>query len=309
MQTFISVVTTLYKSANYLERFVQLCERAFSELECVNCEIIMVNDGSPDNSLEKALELKEEYPNIVVVDLSRNFGHHYALWAGLSISKGEYIFTIDCDLEVSPLCLVNFMNRMKSGTNIDVVYGIQEVRKGHIVERLGGALFYSIFNKISGIQMPKNVLTENLMNRKYIDSLLKLGDKSLFLAGMYQWVGFNQVPLIVTKGLREGKSTYTLKKRIALTFQAITSFSSYPLIVLLNVGFLITTLSFIWGIGFIIYRVFNPDIVLLGFTSLFVLILFSLGIIVFSLGVIGLYIDRIFTQTKNRPTYIIREIY
>lgn len=309
MQKSISIVTALYRSENYLEKFVTLCEEALQEIHCTDYEIIMVNDGSPDNSLQKALELKQKNPKIRVVELSRNFGHHYALMAGLETADKELVFTIDCDLEISPISLVDFVEKYNKTPDVDVVYGVQEERKGNFVERVGGEVFYFIFEKIGGIKIPKNILTERLMNRKYLNALIEMGDRNLFLAGMFHYVGFRQVPLTIKKGLREEKSTYTLGKRISLAFVAITSFSSYPLTLLLRVGLGITFFSFAIAIGFIVYKIFNPEYVLIGFTSLIVAIFISLGIIIFSLGLLGLYIDRIFTQTKNRQRYIIRKIY
>lgn len=309
MQKSISIVTALYRSENYLEKFVSLCEEALQKIHCTDYEIIMVNDGSPDNSLEKAIALKEKNKNIKVVELSRNFGHHYALMAGLETAEKELVFTIDCDLEISPLSLIDFVKKYEEHSDIDVVYGVQEQRKGNFVERIGGEVFYFIFEKIGGIKIPKNILTERLMNRKYLNALIEMGDRNLFLAGMFHYVGFRQVPLTIKKGLREEKSTYTLGKRISLAFVAITSFSSYPLTLLLRMGMLITLLSFSIALGFVVYKIFNPEYVLIGFTSLIVAIFISLGIIIFSLGLLGLYIDRIFTQTKNRQRYIIRKIY
>lgn len=309
MQKSISIVTALYRSENYLEKFVSLCEEALQKIQCTDYEIIMVNDGSPDNSLEKAIALKEKNKNIKVVELSRNFGHHYALMAGLETAEKELVFTIDCDLEISPLSLIDFVKKYEEHSDIDVVYGVQEQRKGNFVERIGGEVFYFIFEKIGGIKIPKNILTERLMNRKYLNALIEMGDRNLFLAGMFHYVGFRQIPLAIKKGLREEKSTYTLGKRISLAFVAITSFSSYPLTLLLRIGMVITLFSFSIALGFVVYKIFNPEYVLMGFTSLIVAIFISLGIIIFSLGLLGLYIDRIFNQTKNRQRYIIRKIY
>lgn len=309
MTKSISIVTTMYRSMNYLERFVALCEEALKEIHCTDYEIIMVNDGSPDDSLQKAIELQQKHLKIKVVELSRNFGHHYALMAGIETAEKDLIFTIDCDLEIPPTALVQFVKKYNETPNIDVVYGVQTKRKGNFVERVGGSVFYFLFEKIGGIKLPKNILTENLMSREYILALREMGDKNLFLAGMFHWVGFRQVPLEIGKGQREEKSTYTFGKRLNLALMAITSFSSYPLILLLRMGLFITIASFSIAIGFVIYKLFNPAFVLTGFTSLIVAILMSLGIIIFSIGILGLYLDRIFTQTKDRPRYIIRKIY
>ena len=304
----LSIVTTLYRSERFLEKFVSQCESAMAEIKCENYEILFVNDGSPDNSLAKVLQLKQTNNHIVAVDLSRNFGHHYAIMAGLNCASGDYVFLIDCDLEVPPTQIPTFYNKFQD-ENCDVVYGVQEIRKGSFIERTIGGLFYNFFNSLTDTRIPENLLTERLMSRRYVNELIKMGDKNIFMAGMMQWVGFKQVPINIKKGQREGKSTYTLGKRIALSMQAITSFSSYPLVVLFKFGFFISAISIVTGLYFLIYKLINPEIVLSGFTFLIVALLFSVGIIVSSLGILGIYIDKLFNQTKNRPTFIVKEIY
>ena len=142
----ISIVTTLYKSERFLDKFVAQCESAMSEIKCESYEIIFVNDGSPDNSLGTVLKLKESNNNIVAVDLSRNFGHHYAIMAGLTYSTGDTVFLIDCDLEVPPTQIPVFYNKFNDEKRCDVVFGVQETRKGSFIERTVGGLFYNFFN-------------------------------------------------------------------------------------------------------------------------------------------------------------------
>jgi putative glycosyltransferase len=305
----LSIVTTLYKSERFLDSFVAQCQVAMAEIKCDNYEILFVNDGSPDNSLQKVLKIKETNNRIVAVDLSRNFGHHYAIMAGLNSASGDYIFLIDCDLEVPPTQIPTFYTKFMSTENCDVVFGVQEVRKGSFIERTVGGLFYNFFNSLTDTRIPENLLTERLMSRRYVDELIKMGDKNIFMAGMMQWIGFKQVPITIKKGQREGKSTYTLGKRISLSMQAITSFSSYPLVMLFKIGFFISVLSILTGVYFIVNKLINPEVVLSGFTFLIVALLFSVGIIVSSIGILGIYIDKLFNQTKNRQTFIVKDIY
>jgi len=305
----LSIVTTLYKSERFLDAFVAQCQEAMTAIKCDSYEIVFVNDGSPDKSLDKVLELKKANDNIVAVDLSRNFGHHYAIMAGLTYSTGDYVFLIDCDLEVPPTHIPTFYAKMNEEVNCDVIYGVQETRKGSFIERTVGGLFYGFFNRLTDTRIPENLLTERLMSRRYVDELIKMGDKNIFMAGMMQWVGFKQIPITIKKGQREGKSTYTLGKRISLSMQAITSFSSYPLIVLFKFGFFISALSVLTGIFFVVKKLINPEIVLSGFTFLIVALLFSVGVIISSLGILGIYIDKLFNQTKGRQTFIVKDIY
>jgi len=305
----LSIVTTLYKSERFLDAFVAQCQEAMAAIKCDSYEIVFVNDGSPDKSLDKVLELKNANDNIVAVDLSRNFGHHYAIMGGLTYSTGDYVFLIDCDLEVPPTHIPTFYAKMNEEVNCDVIYGVQETRKGSFIERTVGGLFYGFFNRLTDTRIPENLLTERLMSRRYVDELIKMGDKNIFMAGMMQWVGFKQIPITIKKGQREGKSTYTLGKRISLSMQAITSFSSYPLIVLFKFGFFISALSVLTGIFFVVKKLINPEIVLSGFTFLIVALLFSVGVIISSLGILGIYIDKLFNQTKGRQTFIVKDIY
>lgn len=305
----LSVITTLYKSQCFLDRFVSRMSEALHELGIDDYEIVAVNDGSPDRSLETMLRIKENDPHIVIVDLSRNFGHHYAMLAGLSVANGDFAFTIDCDLEVAPSVIKEFWNFHLQNPDADRVYGVQEKRKGGFIEKVGGRLFYRFFNSLSETQIPENILTESLMSRQFVQELVKMGDVNLFLGGMYSWLGFKQVPLVCPKGQRETKSTYSFGKRVALSLQAVTSFSAYPLRLLFIVGSILALLSFLFGLYIILRKIFMPEYVLMGYSSLILVILFSTGVIIMSLGVIGVYIEKLFNQTKNRQRFIIKTIY
>ena len=305
----LSIVTTLYMSNPFLERFVNSVIRAVQELNIEDYEIVAVNDGSPDCSLATILKLKETNPHIIVVNLSRNFGHHHALLAGMDVSKGDFVFTIDCDLEVNPYVLVDFWKYHLDHPDVDRIYGIQEKRKGGVVEKIGGSFFYKLFNLLSETKIPTNILTESLMTRQYIDELVKMGDANLFLAGMFSWVGFKQEPLVCKKIQRETESTYTFRKRVALSLQAITSFTAYPLRLMFLGGSCLTIICFFYILFLIIRKLIFPTYVLLGYTSMIVVLLFSTGLIVMSLGVLGIYIEKLFKQTKNRQRYIIKHIY
>lgn len=305
----LSVVTTLYKSQLFLGRFISKMSGALQELGIEDYEIVAVNDGSPDQSLETILKIKESDPHIVIVDLSRNFGHHYAMLAGLSVSKGDYVFTIDCDLEVDPAVFGEFWNAHMQNPDADRVYGVQEKRKGGFIENVGGRLFYRFFNSLSDTEIPENILTESLMSRQFVQELVTMGDVNLFLGGMYSWLGFKQIPIVCPKGQRETQSTYTFGKRVALSMQAVTSFSAYPLRLLFIVGSVLALLSFLFGIYVILRKLFRPEYVLMGYSSLILVILFSTGVIIMALGIIGVYIEKLFNQTKNRQRFIIKTIY
>ncbi len=301
-----SVVTTIYRSEQYLEEFVSQCLQVFSEWETTSFELVFVLDGITDNSLEWLLKKKEEVPQIVVVELSRNFGHHYALSAGMNQAQGKWIFLIDCDLETSPRILKQFQEEQKE-TQADVVYGIQKERKGSWVKSRLGSLFWKLFNFFSDVRVPTNVMTERLMSRHYLDQLNSLGDKNLFLGGMMYWVGFHQVGVELDKNSRK-QSTYSLVKRMDLMVQAISSFSAKPLFFLFYLGLLISLISLSYMGYLFISKVLYPDQILSGFTTLAAILLFSTGIVVLSLGILGLYLSKVFIQTQDRPLYIVKQI-
>jgi len=304
----LSVVTTLYKSERFVEEFYNRIIRVILELTN-NYEIVFVNDGSPDRSCEKVLSIRQKDSKVKLIDLSRNFGHHYAIQAGLSIVQGDVIFLIDCDLETPPEVLNELHAVFESEGTFDVVYAYQESRKGGWFERVSGNIFYSFLNRLSETPIPRNILTERLMTKKYVDSLLSLGDSNLFLGGMMYWVGFNQKGVAIEKSQREGKSTYTVRKRLSLLVNAVTSFSGKPLTWLFRFGITISVFSFLSGLILVSVKLYYGDQIQVGWTSLLVVNILILGIVSTFLGVMGIYIYKIFKQVQSRPNFIIKKRY
>lgn len=303
----LSIVSTMYRSRVFLETFLAECLSAVHAAGCEDFEIVLVNDGSPDDSLAYVLQRRDSIPQLVVIDLSRNFGHHHAVQAGLRFARGEQVFLIDCDLEVRPGTLRTFITKQQE-TEADVVYGYQEARKGGWFEQISGAIFWKGINALSDVKIPENVLTERIMSRRYVDALLQLGDYNLFLGGMMSWTGFLQIGIPVAKTQREGRSSYTLRRRLQLMINAVSSFSSKPLTWLFNVGMLITLISFSY-VGYLVFRKFAFGDALLGFTSMMGLVAMSLGITTTALGLVGIYLGKVFNQVQNRPTYIVKDIH
>ena len=305
----LSIVSTLYKSRGFLDDFLSETIDAIHKINVEDFEIIFVNDGSPDDSLPFLIQKKTTIPQIKIIDLSRNFGHHYAMQIGLEHAQGDFVFLIDNDLEVPPSFLIECFYEINNDQDLDVVYGFQEVRKGKFIENIGGAIFWSALNLFSDVKIPKNMLTERLMRRQYVDSLLTLGDANLFLGGMMHWSGFHQKGLPVTKRTRKGESTYSITKRMELMVQAITSFSGKPLEYLFYLGLLITSASVAMIIYIFIQKIIYGNTVQVGWTSLITINVLILGIISTFLGLIGIYIFKIFKQVQNRPNAIIKRIY
>ena len=303
----LSIVSTMYRSAPFIAEFYRRMVSAASALT-TDFEIVLVNDGSPDDSLERAVELTRLDSRVKVVDLSRNFGHHHAILAGFGQAQGERIFLIDIDLEEKPEWLAMFAAEQKR-TEADVVFGVQEVRAGGLISRNLGGMFYRLFNALSETKIPENVCTVRIATRTFVDALLTLRDRNLFLAGNFAWTGFVQLPIKVQKTPRSGASNYTLSRSLRLFFDAISSFSSYPLRAIFVTGLLISLLSGAVGMELVIRKLLYPSTVVLGFSSVIVSIWFLGGLMIFFLGVIGLYLSKIFVEVKDRPQFIIRRIY
>jgi len=301
----LSIVTSLYKSAEHVHEF---CRRAGAAAAALTpaYEIILVNDGSPDASLTSALELRTVDPRIRVVDLSRNFGHHKALMTGLSRARGDLVWLIDSDLEEQPEWLQAFQAEL-TRTGADVVYGVQQSRKGGVLERLTGALFFALFNRMLTHPIPANVVTARLMTRRYVEALVQHQDQEVFLAGLWMLTGFDQRPVTVVKQGRRS-SSYSVRKRISVFVNAITSLSNRPLIYIFYLGAGMMLLSTAAAAGMVILY-FRGGIGQPGWASLIVSIWFLGGLTVFCLGVIGVYLAKVFTESKKRPYTVIRAEY
>jgi putative glycosyltransferase len=301
----LSIVTTLYFSAPHLEAFHERMSRAAAELTD-DYEIIYVNDGSPDESLGIAVRLFESDAHVKVIDLSRNFGHHKAIMTGLSAAQGERVFLIDCDLEEEPELLSTFVDAARN-CGADVAYGIQCTRKGGTFERISGALFYKVFNLLSYHKIPENILTVRLMSRRYVESLLLYREREFVISGLWTATGFAQVPVSVVKGSRRA-TTYNIRRKIASFVDAVTSFSDRPLVFIFYLGLVIVSLSSL-AAGWLIARRLFFGVLLAGWPSLIVSIWLLGGLTIFCIGLVGIYLSKVYLETKQRPTSIIRHTY
>lgn len=299
----LSIVTSMYRSAPYLREFCARAGAAAAGLSS-DYEIVLVNDGSPDESLDIALTLRREDPRIKVVDLSRNFGHHKALMTGLTRATGRLVFLIDCDLEEDPAWLTAFERQLREQGG-DVVYGVQTSRKGGWFERVSGQVFFSAFNRMLTHPIPANIVTARLMTRRYVDALVQHDEREVALAGLWQITGFAQHPSPVVKRSRQG-STYSLRRRVGVFVSAITAFSNRPLIYIFQIGIGVMLLSILAGLV-LLYQWTTSGIGVPGWASIMVSIWFLGGLTIFCTGVIGIYLAKVFTETKRRPYTIVRE--
>ena len=302
----LSIVATLYQSAPYIAEFHQRASVAARRLVGDDYEIVLVNDGSPDNSLDLAVQLSESNVHVVVVDLSRNFGHHKAMMTGLAQSKGDRVFLIDSDLEEEPECLIAFDEQMLCD-HCDVVYGVQVQRKGSWFERWSGQWFYRFFKALTGLALPENVVTARLMTRRYVDALLRHEEREVFMAGLWLITGFVQRPQTVKKHCTS-ETTYTFRKKMSLLVNSVTSFSNAPLVSIFYIGISISLFASFYIAYLLIHWIFLAK-PLSGWTSVMASIWLLGGMVISFIGVVGIYLSKIFSETKQRPYTIVRQIY
>jgi len=301
----LSVVTTLFRSANYVQAFLERATRA-AEACTDDFEIVLVNDGSPDDSLQRALESGN--PRLVVVDLSRNFGHHRAMMAGLAHASGQLVFLIDVDLEEPPENLPRFWRHMSEHPAVDVVVGETSSKPGGTVRRFASSLFYRVFNALSPVKIPEMAMVSRLMRRPYVDALLQYRESEPFLPALWIDAGFRQEHLQAQK-IFDGNSTYTIGRRLRMALHAISSFSSMPLIYLFWLGASFSVGAILFALFLIIQRLYRPDSMLPGWSSVIAAMFFIGGVIIFSLGVLGLYLAKIYREVKGRPNVLVRTVF
>lgn len=301
----LSIVTSLYKSSRYVRDFYLHACRVANLLNA-SVEIIFVNDGSPDDSLELAIDIHRRDHRVKVIDLSRNFGHHRALMTGFAHASGKLIYVTDVDLEESMDFLATCYERMRRG-DCDVVYGYQEHRKGRTFERLTGGFFWWLFNVLSSTKLPRNLVTARLMTRRYVRSLLQYREGDPFMAGLWMLTGYGQVGCPIVKA-STGTSSYSLRKRLSQTITSITSFSARPLLLSAIVGIVICSIALVLVAYFATrWLLFGNTVE--GWTSVIISVWIIGGINLFFIGLVGLYISKIFTEVKQRPVAIVRAVY
>jgi putative glycosyltransferase len=301
----LSIVATLYSSAPYIEEFCRRASDAARQMT-KDFEIVLVNDGSPDNSLELALSIRKTNAHVTIVDLARNFGHHKAMQTGLLHAKGELVFLLDSDLEENPEWLSSFVAEMER-TGADVVYGVQRKRRGRWFERLSGAVYYKLFNAITSSPVPPNLMTVRLMTRRYVDALAQYQEREFNIGALWTYAGFTQVPMYLERAYK-GSSTYNLSRKMVHVVNSVTSFSSTPLEAIFYMGAAIALFAGIYG-AYLVGRWWVVDEIPEGWSSLIVSVWFLGGLTLLALGVIGVYLSKVFSEVKQRPFTTVRQVY
>jgi putative glycosyltransferase len=299
----VSIVTTLYKSEPYINEFLARSLPLMGEAD----ELIFVDDGSPDHSLALARERAMIDPRVVAIELTRNFGHHNAILAGLAYARHDRVFLIDSDLEEAPELLTEFSSIMDA-SSVDVVFGVHNHSQGSAFRRTTSKLFWRAFNWASDSNTPLDICNVRLMNRRYVDALMSLPEANVFLGGMFYWVGFKQLGVPIERRIMRAKSTYSIRSRISLAVRSMVSFSTAPLKLMFLSGMLISFLSTLLAMYYLALKLLDPAIQL-GFTTLIISIWFLSGVIIACLGIIGIYLAYVYTETKRRPRTMVREIF
>ena len=302
---FISVVSPVYYAENIVEELVLQLRSVLSKIT-LNYEIILVEDGSTDNSWKKIEEIHNKYnKNVRGIKLSRNFGQHYAITAGIEAAKGDYVIVIDCDLQENPIYILDLYNKICE--NNEIVFTIKNNRKHNLFKNITASLFTKLFNYLTdnnSLKSNQNIGTYSIISRKAANAFLQYNDYHRHYLMVLRWIGFKHDYILIDHNERfAGKSSYTLSKLLKHAIDGIISQSDKLLRIFINIGLFISFTSF--TMIFIIILLFTYHGFLSGWASLASIILFSTGMILTGIGIIGIYLAKTFEQTKNRPKYII----
>jgi len=304
MDNKISVVTPVYGCSKNLH---DLHKRVVNALSAItdDFEIIMVNDASPDNAWDIITKLSQEDNRVKGINLSRNFGQHKAITAGLDYAKGDWIVVMDCDLQDQPEEIIKLYNKAQEG--YDVVFGRRVERKDSFFKKLGSKLFYKVYDYFTESKIDNTIANFSIISKKVLLSLQSMREQNRMYPLFVNWIGFKRTEVDIEHAKRvEGESAYTFAKLIHLAIDGIVSQSNKPLKLSIKFGFLISFLSLLYG-SWLVLRYFIFSIPVEGWTSVMVSIYFIGGLLFANMGILGLYIGKIFDETKDRPIYIVQE--
>ncbi|MFK5937575.1 MAG: glycosyltransferase family 2 protein [Sulfurimonas sp.] len=304
---FLSIVVPCHNEEDVIDIFLK---KIFTVLKTIDSsyEIVFVNDGSKDNTLEVLKNKSKEYESVRVINLSRNFGKEAAMTAGIDACYGEVVVPIDVDLQDPPELIIDFIREYKNG--FDVVVGKRVDRTTDtFMKRTSAETFYKLHNKISDIEIPHNVGDYRLMSRRVVEELKRLPETQRFMKGIFAWLGFKTAVVEYKREERvAGDTSFNGWKLWNFAIDGITSFSTAPLRVWLYIGMFLAFISFIFG-AWIILKTLVFGIDSPGYASIMTVVLFLGGIQLMGIGILGEYIGRIYIESKNRPIYIVENEY
>lgn len=301
----ISFVVPVYQSDKTINRLVSEINKVMREIP-EPFEVILIDDRSTDDGWKIMQEISELQNNIKSVRLSRNYGQHPAIMAGLSLVTGDWIVVMDCDLQDQPKEVLKLYNKAQEG--FDAVLARRKKRKDGFLKKVSSFLFSKIYSFFTDTQYDNEIANFGIYNRKVINGILKISDNIKFFPLFVKLVGFNVTSIEVEHASRpEGRTSYSYSKLLKMAFNTIISFSNKPLKLFVKGGITISFISILFGI-YNLYLTLTDQIIVSGYSSIIISIWFLSGIIITTIGVCGIYIGKIFDQTKNRPVFIIDEI-
>jgi len=301
----ISIVIPVYNEKPNLGNLLQRLRDTLLKME-VSFELIFVDDGSNDGTLLELERLAQRHSNLRYVSLSRNFGQQVALCAGLDYAQGRYVVTMDADLQDPPELISSLYQKALSG--YEVVYAVRESRKGETwAKKWTANKFYRLLKHLTDVPIPVDAGDFRLMHRQVVKVVREMPEKHKFLRGQVAWAGFRQGAVSFARQSREkGETGYSYRKMFALALDALTAYSSLPIRFVTLSGFLVSGVAFLLVLYTYYIKVFTQDYVP-GWASLMVALTFLGGVQLVGIGILGEYISRIYTNSKNRPLYIVKK--
>ncbi len=302
-QELINIVIPCYNEGENTEVVVSALQEVLKEY---NFTIILVDDGSCDDTLSYLIELSQEFSNVKYLSLSRNFGHQIALKAGLDVSDGHCVISMDGDMQHPPSILPTLIEKWREGN--DIVFTKREIdEKASFFKRFTSSLFYKIINNLSYIRIEEGSADFRLIDQKVAIAIKQFNEQDIFLRGLFQWVGYKTTYVKFTPGERfSGTTKYSTRKMLQLALAGITSFSVKPLRLAFYIGLVLSMVGFLYGfVALFTYFFTNKNIT--GWTSLIIFTTFIGGFQLLTLGILGEYIGKLFIQAKQRPLYLIKK--
>ncbi len=302
----LSVVIPVYRSELIVEELVRQLVVAMQELNEIDYELILVEDYSPDNTWEAIIRECEKNAKVKGIKLSRNFGQHSAIYGGLCNAKGDWIVVMDCDLQDNPKEIINLFDKAKEG--YDIVLAERNQRNDTWRKKMSSKLFYMVLGFLTGMEQNHKVGNFGIYHKKVIDSILTMNDYKKYFPAMINWIGFKKTNIEVEHSARHsGETTYKFSTLLSLALNTLISFSDRPLRLVTGLGAVISLLSVVAGIV-LFARYLMGQIIVEGYASIMLSIWFLSGIIITVLGVMGLYIGKIYDQGKSRPVYVVEKM-
>ncbi len=300
----ITVVIPAYKCEMCIDELYTRIAKTLERL-CLSFEIIFINDASPENDWEAIKKLSIADKRVKGINFSRNFGQHYAITAGLDSARGNWIVIMDCDLQDQPEEIEKLYNKAKEG--YEIVYARRAERKDGFLKKLSSKLFYKVLSFLTDVEQDETVGNFGIYSRRSIEAVKSLKENLRYFPVKIRWVGFSSTTIPVEHSAnRDRESSYNLRRLFSLALDVMLATSNKPLKLVVQLGMLISATSFIFAV-YLLIKALSGDYLIAGWPSLIVSIWFLSGIIIFILGIIGLYVGKTFDETKNKPLYIIKE--